>query len=742
MTQQFGDSVNAKVIMMIGANSAVANPIGFKHFLQAKDRAGTKLIVVDPIYTRSAAKADMYLRIRSGTDIAFAYGMLHLIFKNGWENKEYIDTRSYAMDQIRAEAAKWTPELTSDVTGIPVEQIIQATTLFAKNTPSAIAWSLGITQHSVGSSNTRILPAIQIALGNMGKKGGGLYIIRGHDNVQGATDMCNLADSLPGYYGLGDAAWKYFAQSWGVDYEWLKGRFFEPKWMNEKGYSLSKWYQGVLQEEKTFSSAPIRAVWIQGTGITSMSQQAKIKEALDKVDLVVIAEPFVNEAAVLTTRKDNMYILPVGTQFQSEGTVTATNRSSQWRSKVVEPLYESKSDEEVMFLFAKKFGFYDQFVQGMKMDVREGKVVQVKNDYKWPDDAQREIARTIKSIGLSGWTPERLRNHQENWHMFDPVTLEGKGPMKGQYYGLPWPCWDDKHPGSPILYNADVPVNEGGMGFRNRFGLEHNGVSQLAAESVTIAGSKVKGGYPQLTKDNIEKVLGITLSDAEKAQMGGSWAMDFSGIIQKKAREAGVCVYGNARARAIVWEFPDPVPLHREPLHSPRPDLVAKFPTYDDQPKNFRVEVKFKSEQTRKEWVKEFPTMLVSMRVVNLSGAGMLERTSKYLSAITPEMFANIHPDLALQHGIKDRDMMWIHGPHDTKIKVRAHHNHSVTPDRICLPYNFAGEFQGADLSANYPEGTKPYVIGESSNTITNYGFDIITQISEFNAGLCRVEKA
>lgn len=742
MTQQFGDAVNAKVIMMIGANSAVANPIGFKHFLQAKDRNGTKLIVVDPIYTRSAAKADMYLRIRSGTDIAFVYGMLHIIFKNGWEDKEFIDTRSYAMDQIRVEAAKWTPELTSDVTGIPVDQIIQATTLFAKNTPGAIAWSLGITQHSVGSSNTRILPVLQIALGNMGKQGGGLYIIRGHDNVQGATDMGCLADTLPGYYGLADPVWKYFAQSWGVDYEWLKGRFFEPKWMNEKGYSLSKWWQGVLQEEKTYSSSPVRAVWIQGTGITSMSQQLKIKEALDKLDLVVIAEPFVNEAAVLTSRKDGIYILPVATQFECEGTVTATNRSSQWRSKVVEPLYESKTDEEVMFLFAKKFGFYDQFVQGMKMGVKDGKVVQVKNDFKWPDDAVTEIARTIKSIGLSGWTPERLRSHQENWHMFDPVTLAGKGPMKGQYYGLPWPCWDDKHPGSPILYRRDVPVAEGGMGFRNRFGLEHNGVSQLAAESVSIAGSKVKGGYPQITKENIEKVLSITLSETEKAQMGGSWATDFSGLIQEKSREAGVCVYGNAKARTIVWEFPDPVPLHREPIHSPRWDLVAKYPTYEDQPKNFRVETKFKSEQQKQDWSKDFPTMLVSMRVVNLSGAGMLERTSKYLSALTPEMFANIHPDLALKHGIRDRDMMWIHAPHGTKIKVKAYHNHSVTADRICLPYNFAGVFQGIDLSANYPEGTKPYVIGESVNTITNYGFDVITQISEFNAGLCRVEKA
>ncbi|NLC28774.1 MAG: formate dehydrogenase subunit alpha, partial [Campylobacteraceae bacterium] len=688
------------------------------------------------------AKADHFLRIRSGTDIALIYGFLHIIFKNGWEDKEHLNDRVYGIEEVRKEAEKWTPEETSHVTGIPAEQIIQIARLLAKTKPMTVVWALGITQHSVGSSNTRILPILQLVLGNMGKKGGGTNIIRGHDNVQGSTDMGNLADTLSGYYGLAEGSWKYFAKGWGVDFDWLQKRFYEPKWMNAKGFSLAKWWQGVLQEEKTYSSSPIRALWIQGTGITSMSQTVKIKEALDKLDLVVIAEPFLNEAAVITDRTDDLYVIPTCTQFETEGTVTATNRSSQWRSKVVDPLYESKSDEQIMFDFAKKFGFYDEFVRGMMMGIKDGALVQVKKDFVWPDDAVREIARNIKTIGLTGWTPERLRAHQEKWHLFDPLTLEGRGEMKGQYYGLPWPCWDEKHPGSPILYDIEIPVSEGGMGFRNRFGMEHNGVSQIPGDRVTVKGSKIKGGYPEITKDNIEKVLGIKLTEAEKAKMGANWKVDFSGIIQQKCREAGVAPYGNAKARMIVWEFPDPIPLHREPIHSPRWDLVKKYPTYPDQENNFRVETKFASEQQKKDWSKEFPTMIVSMRVVNLSGAGMLERTSKYLAHITPEMFANIHPDLALEHGIRDGDMMWLHAPHGTKIKVRAHHNFSVTPDRICLPYNFAGVFQGVDQSDKYPEGTKPYTIGEPSNIITNYGFDIITQISEFNAGLCRVEKA
>ncbi len=743
MTNHFGDVVgHSKAILIIGANSAAANPIGMKHFLQAKDRNNAPLIVVDPVYTKTAAKADHFLRIRTGTDVAFIYGLLHIIFKNGWEDKNFIDSRVYGMDDIRAEAAKWTPEETEDVTGIPAEQIIQVATILAKSRPATVVWALGITQHSTGTSNTRIIPILQLVLGNMGKKGGGCNIIRGHDNVQGSTDMCCLADSLPAYYGLSKGSWGYFADSWGVDFDWLEGRFAEPKWMNEKGFSLSKWWQGVLQEEKTFSSSPIRALWVQGNGITSIAQTAKVQEALDKLDLLVIAEPFVNEAAILTNREDGVYILPVATQFENEGSVTATNRSSQWRTKVVDPLYESKTDHDVMFTFAKKFGFYDEYTRAMKFDVKDGELKTVKKEFSWPDDASDELARTLKTIGLGGWTAKRLREHQENWDMFDPISLEGKGPMKGQYYGLPWPSWDESHPGSPVLYDPTTPVNEGGMGFRNRFGLEHGGVNQLAAESVTIKGSKIKGGYPEITKKNIEEILGITLTADEKSKMGKNWKFDMSGIIQEKCRAAGVAPYGNARARAIVWTFPDPIPKHREPIHSPRTDLVEKFPTYADQENNFRVSTRFISEQKAQDWAKDFPTMLVTMRVVNLSGAGMLERSSKYLSHITPEMFANIHPDLALDNGIKDGDMMWIHAPQGTKIIVKAQFNLSVTPDRIALPYNFAGMMQGVDLSQRYPEGTKPYTTGESSCTIVNYGYDIVTQIPEFNAGLCRIEKA
>lgn len=747
MTNNFSDvAANAKMMIIFGANTAVANPIGFKHILQAKDRNGAKLIVVDPVYTKSAVHADEYVRIRPGTDIAFVYGMLHLIFKNGWEDKELIKQRTYGVERIKAEAEKWTPEEVENVTGVPAEQLIRITQMYASVKPATLFWSLGITQHSVGSSNTRILAILQLILGNMGKKGGGTNIIRGHDNVQGATDMGCLADTLPAYYGLGDGAWDHFTKFWGVDREYMNSRFYAKEWMHEKGFSLAKWWQGVLQEEKTHSNSPVRVVWVQGTGITSMAHTTKIQQALKKLDMIVIAEPFVNEIAVLADRDDGIYILPATTQYETEGYVTATNRSMQWRDQVVKPIYESKEDQEIMFAFAKKFGFYTEYTRGMKMEIIDHELKQTKRDdegFVWPDDATREMSIGLLSIGLRGISAERLRAHQRNWENFDPDSLIGlRGEVKGEYYGLPWPCWDEKHPGTAILWNPDIPYAEGGMGFRNRFGLEHNGVSQLASWDFTPVGCKVDGGYPQITKANIEEVFDIRLSRREKELMGGSWSTDLSGIILEKCRQKGACCLGNARARTIVWEFPDQIPLHREPIHSPRWDLVQKYPALPDQEKNFRVASRFISEQQKQDWSKDFPTIISSMRLVNLSGAGMLERTSKYLASITPEMFANVHPELAEQYGIKDGDMMWIHSPQGTKIKVKCIHNRSVTPDRICLPYNFAGMLQGVDLSYNYPEGTKPYTIGEMSNTITNYGFDPITQISEYNAGLCRLEKA
>ena len=740
MTNHLGDIQNAKSIFIIGANPAVNHPVGFRHFLKAKENNGAKLIVVDPRYTRTAAKADYFAQIRPGTDIPFMYGMMNLIFENGWEDKKFIDERTYGIDEIRKEAAKWTPEVVEDVTGVPAATLKEITEIYAKNRPGSVVWAMGLTQHTIGSSNTRIAPILQLVLGNMGVSGGGCNILRGHDNVQGASDMANAPDSLPGYYAKNEATWKYFAKMWKVDYEWLQGNFVKPEWMMKPGFTLARWWAGVLDGKDGNDAIEnagdsLKALVVIGNGITSTAQQAKVQEGLDGLELLVLIDPFVNDAGVITNKKDGVYLLPAATQYETSGTVVATNRSGQWRSQVCKPLYESMPDHEVLFELAKRIGFYDELTRTIRD--ADGKI-------EWPEAATREIANIVKSIGLTGWTPERLKRHQENWDKFDEKTLMGKEgtDVAGEYYGLPWPCWTEKHPGSPNLYDISKPVMQGGMGFRNRFGLEHNGVNQLAAEGSAPAQGAVNGGYPEITKKNIEEVLGIKLTDEEREKMGATWATDGSGIIAEKCMQKGIAPYGNARARAIVWTFVDQIPQHREPIHSPRPDLAKKYPSFKDKAKQYRVDTKFESLQQSKDFSKEFPINLTTGRLVNFSGAGMETRASKYLSRITPEMFADIHPELAAKHGIKNWDFVWVHSPEGTKIKVRARIVPSVKPNMIFLPFHWAGYMQGVDMTGNFPEGTRPFAVGESANTVTNYGYDIVTQIPETKGGLCRIERA
>ena len=740
MTNHLGDIQNAKSILIIGANPAVNHPVGFRHFLKAKENNGAKLIVVDPRYTRTAAKADYFAQIRPGTDIPFMYGMINLIFENGWEDKKFIDERTYGIDEIRKEAAKWTPEVVEDVTGVPAATLKEITEIYAKNRPGSVVWAMGLTQHTIGSSNTRIAPILQLVIGNMGVSGGGCNILRGHDNVQGASDMANAPDSLPGYYAKNEATWKYFAKMWKVDYEWLQGNFVKPEWMMKPGFTLARWWAGVLDGKDGNDAIEnagdsLKALVVIGNGITSTAQQAKVQEGLDGLELLVLMDPFVNDAGVITNKKDGVYLLPAATQYETSGTVVATNRSGQWRSQVCKPLYESMPDHEVLFELAKRIGFYDELTRTIRD--ADGKM-------EWPEAATREIANIVKSIGLTGWTPERLKRHQENWDKFDEKTLMGKEgtDVAGEYYGLPWPCWTEKHPGSPNLYDISKPVMQGGMGFRNRFGLEHNGVNQLAAEGSAPAQGAINGGYPEITKKNIEEVLGIKLTDEEREKMGATWATDGSGIIAEKCMQKGIAPYGNARARAIVWTFVDQIPKHREPIHSQRQDLAQKYPSFEDKPNHYRVYTKYKSLQQSKDFSKEFPINLVTARLVNFSGAGMETRASKYLSRITPEMFADIHPELAAKHGIKNWDFVWVHSPEGTKIKVRARIVPSVKPNMIFLPFHWAGYMQGVDMTGNFPEGTRPFAVGESANTVTNYGYDIVTQIPETKGGLCRIERA
>ena len=182
----------------------------------------------------------------------------------------------------------------------------------------------------------------------------------------------------------------------------------------------------------------------------------------------------------------------------------------------------------------------------------------------------REINQRHWTIGYTGQSPERLKAHMRNMHVFDVKTLRAKGgkdaetgyDLDGDYFGLPWPCYgtpEIKHPGSPNLYDTTRHVMDGGGNFRANFGVERDGVNLLAEDGSHSKGAEITTGYPEFDHVLLKK-LGWwdELTDAEKkAAEGKNWKTDLSGGIQRVAMKHGCHPFGNAKARAVVWNFPD-----------------------------------------------------------------------------------------------------------------------------------------------------------------------------------------
>ncbi len=738
MTNSMNDIRHSKLVFFIGSNAAEAHPVSMFHILAAKEK-GAKLICVDPRFTKTAAKSDEYVRIRSGTDLAFVHGLLNVIFSNGWEDKEFIKARTYGLDEVKKVSAKFTPDVVEDITGVPAAQVKKVAKMMVDNKPGTVIWCMGGTQHHIGSSNTRLYCILQLALGNMGKSGGGTNIFRGHDNVQGATDMCILSHSLPAYYGLKEGSWKHWCRVWNTDFEWMKKRFTEGMMINKPGFTVARWYEGVLQDKKDLDQPTnIKAVVAWGHSTNALSMFDRVKKAFDKIELMIVIDPFPTASIAHTDRKDDLYLLPACSQYETAGSLTASNRSFQWRYKVVDAMYDSRSDYRIAMDLAERLGFLKEYTKNINVE-------ELKNDN--PDSVTREINTGTWTIGYTGQTPERIRQHTDNWGEFQVDDLKSKGNVcKGEYYGLPWPCWNTDHPGTPILYDISKPVAEGGLPFRNRFGLKAPEPwpqdSQLAGKGSANPGSKVNGGYAEISPAVLEE-LGVELTDEEKKVTAGrNWKTDLTGTLIKKAIAAGLAPFGNARARAIVWSWDDPIPVHREALHSPRPDLIAKYPTFDFDKKNhYRVTTRYKSEQDPK-CVEKYPLVITTGRMVEYMGGGAETRSNKYLAELQPDMYAEVNAVTAKEYKVEDGDSIWIESPNGGKIKVKVKITERVNAGLIFLPFHFAGEIEGESRESVYPEGTAPYAMGAPANIVANYGYDIVTQMQETKTGLCKIQKA
>ncbi len=332
-TNPYEDLEGFGVILIWGYNPAETHPVVMDYILRAK-RKGAKIIVVDVRETRTMAFADYGLVIRPGTDIALANAMMNVIIREELYDWDFIKTRTVGFSEVRMAVRKYTPEYAGKVTGIPAETIREVARTFALAGSGAIMWGMGLTQHVSGVENVMAVIDLALLLGYIGEKGG-LYPMRGQNNVQGAAYMGALSEFLPGYVPLTDERFrKRVAKIWGVE-----------DLPTERGLYLTELWEAI-------ESNDVKALYIVGENpAVSEADFLRVRNALRKLDLLVVQDVFMSRTA-----RYAHYILPAAAFCEKEGSYMNSERRIQWSHRVCEPMGDSKPDWEILVMLGRALG--------------------------------------------------------------------------------------------------------------------------------------------------------------------------------------------------------------------------------------------------------------------------------------------------------------------------------------------------------------------------------------------------
>ena len=442
MTNSWTDIKNTDLVVIMGGNAAEAHPCGFKWVTEAKATRGAKLVVVDPRFTRSAAVADYYAPIRQGSDIAFLLGVINYCIQNNkvqWEyvkaftnaaylvkdgftyqeglftgydeqKRDYnrstwdyqIGADGYAMvddtlqnprcvwNLLKEHVALYTPDMVSRITGTPKDKFLKVCEMIAEtSSPTKTMtsmYALGWTQHSKGSQNIRCMAMLQLILGNIGVRGGGMNALRGHSNIQGLTDIGLMSNLIPGYMTLPTEKEADFTT-------YMSTRGFKPLrpnqmsyWQNYKKFFVSfqkaMWGAAatpennfaydflpkldvpaydILRAFELMNQGKMNAYVCQGFNpLQAFPNKAKLASALSKLKLLVIMDPLETETARFWENhgiyndvdsakiQTEVIQLPTTCFAEDEGALVNSGRWLQWHWPAGSPPGEAKTDVWIM----------------------------------------------------------------------------------------------------------------------------------------------------------------------------------------------------------------------------------------------------------------------------------------------------------------------------------------------------------------------------------------------------------
>ena len=403
-TSSYEEAEHTDLMLLWGSNARAAHPIFFHHVLKGI-HDGMRLIVVDPRRTESAEWGDLWLGLDVGTDIALSNTMAREIIVNDLHHRAFIELATTDFEDYVASVMDWTLERGAEITGVPAEVIREVAHAYAKADRAMICWTLGITEHHNAADNVLALINLGLLTGHVGTYGSGMNPLRGQNNVQGGGDMGAIPNKLTGFQDIetDTAARERFERAWGVP--------ITPK----KGWHLSQMFEAMEEGDLT-------ALYVIGENpAASEADNQRTHKLLANLDILIVQDIFMTQTAKMAD-----VVLPAANSaFESEGTVTNSERRVQRVRPALVPPGNAKDDIWIIGELAKRLG----------------------HDWGHPsaEDVWEEVRRLSPMHAGMSW--ERIE----------------------ELGGIQWPCPDESHPGTKFLHARLWSEDPGEQGMKAPF---------------------------------------------------------------------------------------------------------------------------------------------------------------------------------------------------------------------------------------------------------------------------------
>ena len=413
MTNSISELEDASCIFVIGSNTTSCHPLIARRIIRAKEK-GARLLVADPRYVHLCRFADLAVHHRYGSDVALLNGMMHLIIRNGWQSKDYLEARTEGYEDLRAVVEAYTPERVHAITGVEPQDLERLAELYATSRPASLVYAMGITQHTTGVDNVKSCANLAMLCGNVGIANAGVNPLRGQNNVQGACDMGGLPHVLTGYQPVNDPQVREkFSKVWGR------------RLPDRPGMTITDMVTAMVEGK-------LKALYVIGENPKLSDPDLNhFSHALKQLELLVVQELFLSETAQVGD-----VVFPAASVAEKEGTFTNTERRCMKINRAIAPMGKALPDWEIICRLSGMMGY--EMTYGNPEEIFEEITALTPNSYG---------GMTYQRLGIDGlmW-PCPSHDHPGTPFLHQDRFARGKGKFHPVQYQEPAETPDEAFP--------------------------------------------------------------------------------------------------------------------------------------------------------------------------------------------------------------------------------------------------------------------------------------------------------